>query len=247
MGLTYGLLSLEDAQAEANVAAGDPLLTKLGAACQAIVNARCNALWTSVCPRGKGGNTPPVPVATVFTHDPNDRVFNTKELPALYVFRGKVSPQEWAAEDLVLQKSTLTLIWVFPHEPQAKTASQIPMANAVVKAIGAALWSGQDSAWVDPTDPDPKAPTAGSLIVERMGLWTIQMGESRMRPVKIEIQDRAGLSFEFAALEMSVEVEEQLVDDLAVTPGGRYASPPKTTTTVQTSDDPAVVQISLRG
>lgn len=247
MGLTYGLLSLEDAQADACVAAGDPLLTKLGAACQAIVNARCTSLWTSVCPRGKGGAASPVPIASVFTHDPNDRVFNTKDLPALYVFRGEVSPQEWAAEDLVLQKSTVTLIWVFPHEPQSKTATQIPMANAVVKTIGAALWNGQDAAWVDPTDTNPKATGAGSLIVERMGLWTIQMGKSRMRPVKIEIQDRTGLSFEFAALEMSVEVEEQLVDDLAVVPGGRYASPPQLTATVQTSDDPAVVQISLRG
>lgn len=246
MGLTYGLLSIEDAQAEANVAAGDPLLTKLGAACQAIVNARCGALWASVCPRPKANGGAPQPVVAVFEHDPNERVFNARDLPAFFLFREKIAPQEWAAEDLLLRKSTIKLIWVFPREPQEKTRIQSPMVNAVSSAIGAALWNGQDAAWVDPTDTNPKATTAGSLIVERMGLWTIQVGEGRMRPVKIDMLD-GSKRLEFAAFELSIDVEEQLVDDLAVVPGGRYASPPKMTTTVQTSDDPAVVQISLRG
>jgi len=145
--------------------AGDPGLGVLGSFLQSVINARLGAAWAEVMP-GK------FPVETVIADDPEERNFNEKNLPALYLTRTK-GKFEQLADDIRVAEDTIRILWILPPAPQAKARLRNKMMTAAARAADACLRRGRYAGWVHAADlADADAvmtarPTA--LVAEALG------------------------------------------------------------------------------
>lgn len=174
----------------------DPRLDKISNYLQAVLNADAGKAWGAVSAGRKF-------VEQVFTNDPNDSVFNEKDLPALFVFDPR-STSNQMTDDLVEDVSTLTVLWVPQNAEQSKRSFRSNAANGFKKVVQKNLYVGRHPAWFDPGDPDEDALTRGSVLITRAGLckWPfIQSAQSV--PVTI-VTDSGSRTYQAFALTMVV-------------------------------------------
>lgn len=200
----------------ADDAAGDPLLTLLGAYLKAAVNAACGTAWEAVYPTES-------PVLAVRFQDPNDGVFDERDLPAIFLWR---SQHELAriADDWVEDKSEVTALWIPPPSTLDRQTERAPFANAVVKAMARALSEGHDPAWVHAGDGDSLLPELfGSDLTLLAGMLRLVQG-LRVNTVPITVETVDGTPpRRYLGARSVFTVEELLERDPSAWP---QASPP---------------------
>jgi len=208
----FGALDLPvPATNPASTTIGDPCLDTLLAFLKAVLNADAAATWATIAATQAGatGATSPV-VLTTHTHDPGGPegvAFRTQDLPALYLSRdGSDEDAVRIADDFLVSKDRLTLLWVFPLRTQPKHVIRNSYVNALVKIITSALAAGRHPAWIQAGDPEPQASYNGSFVWNLAGIWKIGVGRWRTRPV--EIGD-GGEKARYSALEVSIHLEER--------------------------------------
>lgn len=140
----YGAVAIPVELPAEGDAAGDRALSAIGQFAKAVFNAAATTAWQDV-------DKTTAPVVGVFAHDPKERSFNTKDLPALYLYRTGGRAEDWAA-DYRVEEGTITVDWVFPPARPEFQRQRDPIANALVKTLDAALLIGRDAAWVHVID-----------------------------------------------------------------------------------------------
>lgn len=153
----------------------DPALFRIASFLQAVLNAYKLGEWQAVHP-GK------LPVQQVFTHNPEDIVFNARDLPALFIYRQSGEKFEWLAEDYDLSHEMLRLLWVFPPAPQDKQRLRSTFVNAAVKVLMHFIELGRDPSYVMPGDTDPTAQAKGSVIYKVASIWEIEWRSYKVAP-----------------------------------------------------------------
>ncbi len=223
MAPRYGSLDLplpEPPTAEA--ALTDPALDTLLAFAKAVIDDGAADAWEAVAGDEK------VPVKSTFAHNPEEIDFNTKSLPALYLFRaGAAEPPMWVADDYRIAKDELHLLWVFPWAHQGVQRRRTTFVNGLLKVLDAALANERHPAWVAAGDTDPDATRGGSNILRHAGLWSLMPGKWQRAPVEIVGEDQR---MRFWAIRLPLFIEERLVR----ADGEKLSA----VLTVQTTDDP---------
>ena len=189
-------------------AAGDPLLDALGSYLQTTLNTYGLTPWQSVAP-GKSV------VSQIRLHDPEKNGFDTKDLPALYVFRDddSVATQvEWIASDYRSETGLLHVLWVPPDDVQDKRRLRVPVGNLVGKIVDASIEAGRDPAWVVSGDADPQAAASGSQILVYAGCEWLELATAKWRKINIPMLDGGAKSYD--ALAMDLHVRDLLSRDI---------------------------------
>lgn len=201
---TFGGITLPIPAPTAGQPVSDPFLYYATAYLQAVVNAKGTAAWQAVKPGG-------LPISTVFTHDPEQVVFNERTLPALYMWReGSTKTPEWIGEDILVQYDRIRILWVFPNDQQANRRIREPIVNGLVKLIIYAIEIGRDPAWVVPGDTYADAATAGSILWRYAPLVAINFTSWKRGALIIPMLDSRPKTYE------SVEMTAELSEDFAV-------------------------------
>lgn len=135
----------------------DPTGYKLLTFVRAAIERACSAAWSELRPREDAPGARVVRKAAL--RDPKKgQLDSEKDLPALFLWR-RQGPQEQAYDDFRVERATFSLLWLMPPDGPQKEARREPFMAAIMKAASAAIQRGRDPAWVDPGDPDPKAPS----------------------------------------------------------------------------------------
>jgi len=184
----------------------DPLIDTTLAFFQAVINDAGAAAWQKVSPGA-------ALVANVRTNDPEEIVFNEKDLPCLYLCRTGGDGPEWLAEDYLVSHDTLRLFWVFPPARQSFQAFRSQILNGITKALAAAVHLNRHPAWVDPGDTDPQAKTYGSVFSDRAGWIDFELGKWSSKAIRIDMAN--GPARTYPALQMEMRVTEWFRQDLA--------------------------------
>ena len=210
-----GLLTLPMTEASdpKTSAVGDPILDVLASFLQASVNADVSVGWAAVSPRATKPHESPVPIAHVFTHNPDKSAFEENKLPAIFVWRigwPRLTPysQEWKA-----QVSQVGVLWVPSQEEFGREQRRDPMRNAIAKAMHRNLERGRNPAWRIDGDTDPKAEDYGSFVLAALNVAKMQALDIKPFPLSITRGDR---EFPYDALLLTIELTEllePLVDD----------------------------------
>lgn len=200
---------------QGNEAVGDPCLTRLVDYFQAFTNAMVTDAWHAVSPRER-------PVESAFTHDPNEVVFSTNDLPAYFLFRqGDESALERLANDIDIEHSKLRLLWVFPPRAQDDRKLRYPFVNAIVKSLIRAIEVGRHPSYVLAGDPDVTAEEFGSVIYRVANIFKINWRGYKLQPVIISMDSgtsraRDGAQGEYMAVDAHLELQERCIMDTAV-------------------------------
>lgn len=216
-------------------AAGDPLLTRLGAFIKACVLAECGEAWAELYP----GETP---IAAVRFHDPNDGVFDDRDLPALFLYRSRQSLDR-VTDDWIDDRSEVTALWVPPLSELGRKGERSPFANAIAKAMSAALNRGADPSWKVDGDAVSVLPdTFGSDLQLWSGLSSLINSVRVERvPVTIEMED-GSRPLRYTGAKAILETHELLERDPASWPD---AAAGKAHVDFKNSADVTVSQLDL--
>jgi len=141
----YGAIAIPIPAPLAGEAAADRALSLTLSFFMAVLNAHAQTAWSSVAPG--------VPVVRAVSHgNPKSHGFNEKDLPALYLWRtGSHGLEQWA-EDLAVEETTWTLLWVMQPAQQKHQRLRDTFVNGVVKVLRRALFTGRDAVWVADAD-----------------------------------------------------------------------------------------------
>ncbi len=167
MADAYGAIALPLAAPGDDEAATDPGLSLIGNYFAAVLNARAQTAWSVVDPPITGLATAAGPVVipvvkTVYTHDPNEVVFNERDLPGLFLWRSGGAKPEWIAEDYRTTNDTVTCLWIFAPAQQQSRRIRRPFWNGVYKLLDRAIEAQRDPAFAVEDDPDPLAATVAA-------------------------------------------------------------------------------------
>lgn len=145
----------------ASTAGEDPLLASVLSYFQAIGNAHAIAEWTLVAP---GQHTTNNPIEVVHDCDPEQGSFNERDLPALFLWRSKTLDRAQLAQDVRVESSTLSLLWVPPPATQDKrSAIRQQFAAKLLKVLDVYLERNRDPAWVASGETDSNAASMGAV------------------------------------------------------------------------------------
>lgn len=147
----YGAVSVPLA---ASTAGEDPFLTYVLSFLKAVGNAYAIAEWNVVAPALR---TPNNPIAVTFDHDPGEAVFTERDLPALFLYRSKVTARTDVAQDIRVESGELSLLWVPPPAPQDRRRTRFQFAGKLLKVLDTYLERGRDPAWCVDGDTDTDA------------------------------------------------------------------------------------------
>lgn len=250
----------------------DPGLAVILDYLQTWMNAYEGDAWRALAPAAVGGTS--VPVKTVHTHDPEERSFNERDLPALYVSRQRGRPQE-LAPDLEMSEDELHLHWVYPPVPQGRQKARDPFATRIARAVRVALRKCAFSLWVherDEADADAfrlstatvttEATHVGAALSGAVGAGplpsprfvtataTAVTGAYALTPILVEGIDAAGDYVTDTLTPLSVNGGWQLVGTVEMVRVTRIVEPAQTLTTGaisygHTEDEVAVARGSL--
>lgn len=163
MSDNFGTLEFPVSPPAGDEAIHDSTLSKIGAYLAVCLNDALATSWKTVNPSATF-------VKTVQTNSPDDSTFNTKELPALYLWRTAINLDQ-VTDDWTEAVSDVTLLWVPQDAVQAKRSLRAPGVNGFAKVVARALELGRHPGWVDSGDQDPQAKTLGSVLIERCNLF----------------------------------------------------------------------------
>ncbi|MEJ7728213.1 MAG: hypothetical protein WKG00_03275 [Polyangiaceae bacterium] len=140
----YGAVDIPLAPTASGDFAGDRGLSALLRFAGAVLNAQAATAWDAIA---KGQPA----VRAAFGHDPKERSFNEKHLPAMWGWRTRGTPNDWAA-DVRIEEGTISLLWVYAPAQQEHQRIREPFANALAKALDAAVAAGAHPSWIHPLD-----------------------------------------------------------------------------------------------
>lgn len=195
---------------------GDPALGLYLSFLRAFLQTDGNAiaLWTAV------GMAPSYPaVNQIRAHNPSDTEadslgmgFNTKDLPALYMWR-ESSKHETIAEDWLMDESVAKILWVFPTAAQPQQRVRAPFASAMAKLVASAIERGRTPSWRIAGDGDPLTPTQGSFVHFFANIYSlVAVG---WRPTKVVVDPvEGGKPASFPAVELTYELKENQQRDI---------------------------------
>lgn len=177
----YGPLALP---APANLAGGtfaDPAIDTILDFLKTVLNSNGNTAWQSVSGYQSVG---PNLVNSVFGFDPTETdgtTFNTRDLPALFMWRSEVHGADWIAADYYVRRSKFIILWVPPPATQSNRAIWQSAVNLIASIMdGITDPDGRDPSWKQPGDTDPVAAYAGSLLwkyLPYMWEWNVEKSE----------------------------------------------------------------------
>lgn len=224
MSDTYGELEipaqLPDQQAEGAGKPVDAILDAFGGYLSAYLNAKLGNMWAAVAP----GLTPVV--RRVYTAQPKDVILNESTLPALFIWRTRLSFSQFA-DDIRIDESVVSALWLLDPGDPIKRENRLRMLPAVANMIDAAIDEGRDPCWVDPADPDPEALLYGSVLMDRAGLIK-QPYTLTAEPTSITVESTKSETTQYSAFTVQIQTMEQHFRDPAT---GRYTTATHTTQT----------------
>ncbi len=155
----YGGLEIPVAiSATSPEATGDPALEVMSNYIAAFLNKYASTAWQSICPRLVSEGESPIPVVkTVFVHNPEEYVFNEKNLPALYIWRQKGNVTTYMAEEYRVFHDVWTALWIFLPAVQQTQRARDNFTNAIAKVVDRAIEQVRDPVYVAPGDTDSEA------------------------------------------------------------------------------------------
>lgn len=182
---------------------GDALIYYIGEFLKTLINSSCGKAWEML-----GGKLPVVELAYV---DPEDRSFNARDLPALYIYRDTF-PATRIGDDMYVQKSNVAAYWIPSPAVLQRRQERAPFANAIAAVINRAIIRGRDPSWIVPGDTDPDAPLFGSSLLKWAGAdRSMTVSESKRSVVTIE-----GHEGSYTGLKVIIQTEELYHEDLAL-------------------------------
>ena len=214
----FGALPLPVPAPAAEAAVSDPGLDVLLAFAKDVLVARCNTAWAAIAPNIGNGDV----VQLVRTHDPAERAFLEKQLPALWGWRTK-GDSETIADDFDTSLDTLCLLWVFPPALAENQRLRGPIVNGVAKSLLASLKRGRDPAWVKSGDTEPQAAANGSFLWSWAG-WFALEGKPSWKLQELVVE-KGESKASYPAVQFELQVRELV--HLGLPP-----DPSKTTTTL---------------
>lgn len=208
MAENFGALDFPAPPAAQDAALTDPCLDKLLACFKAIMNDGPFAqAWAIASPAS------PKPVVATFANDPTTVTFAAAKAPALFLYRTSDKPMQRDADEYVIAKDVLQLVWLFPTTSREKNNAHTNICNAITKVVYGAILAGRSTAWIDTDDDEPQAQYQGSFIWQRAGLWSCRPGKWSSQPVFVEALDGSRVEGPFEALQLPIEIEERYVPD----------------------------------
>lgn len=196
--------------APANVPLADPALAVVLDFLTTFLVTDQNALavWQILAPN-KPNNVPQPVVQRIFAHDPSKEVLSNAYLPGLFFFRSGGGKHEWVADDWLRDTSTLTLLWVFADAMQDTQRQREPFGHAIAKLIDAAVERGRTPSWLQPGDPDPQSPLAGSLFYKYAGFDAFWFDDWKPASLVIKTPDGV-IAGQYPAIAMKFTMQEDL-------------------------------------
>jgi hypothetical protein len=217
----WGSVSIPTQPAIAGQVSGDGLLSIYLSYLKAFLQTDGNATggWSAIAP-GR-----PI-VNRVRPHTPHDSDaepdglgFDTKDLPALYLWRGgqhESTKVEYIAEDWQIGTAMLKLLWVFPLGVISHQRVRQSFGDAVAKAIITAIELGRTPSWQWPGDPDPLAPAFGSFVHTFTNVFSLNVTEWKPESVDIIMtaDDKSSRRLRYPAIEVTLELVENRQRDV---------------------------------
>lgn len=202
--------------------AGDPGLDVLLAFARAVIVASCGDVWATLAP---GADSV---VRVTKAHSPAEHTFVTSWCPALFGWRagGEI---ETIADDYDVETSRITLLWVFLPTTNEKQGSRAPIANAIGKALDAALRRGRHPAWTQAGDTDTQAAARGSFLWSWAGWFAFDKAGWKPQELQVESESK---QVRFPAVQWDLTVRELVTL-------GRSTDPNKLTATLEIPDGDA--------
>lgn len=195
--------------------ANDPalavLLDFLG--CWLLTDGKVANAWGPV-----GGFSSEAVVRTVYLHDPKDCDFNTRALPALFMWR-ESAKQELVADDWERETTRVMALWVFPIKTDESFRLRQPFGHVLAKSIGAAIERGRTPTWIQPGDPDsfttqqgPDGLPQGSLFWSYAGFESFKLEDWKKATIILDPNERSptGARDMYPAIEFTFQMEEKL-------------------------------------
>jgi hypothetical protein len=198
--------------------AGDNLIFYLGEYLKTVINAKCGPAWAQIekfdsKTMSASGR---LPVNELDYVDPEDRAFNARDLPALYLYRDSF-PATKVGDDMYAQTSRVAAYWVPSPAVLQRRQERATFVNAIAAVINRAIIRGRDPSWIVPGDTDPDAADFGSSLLIWTGCYApIALVESKRSVVQIE-----GHEGTYTGLKVLLQTKELLHEDLAL----RYTQP----------------------
>jgi hypothetical protein len=207
MGDAYGMLPLPALAPAADEALTDPAIDILLEFMTAVLNYYGDAAWASVSGYQAGDNHT---VVQTFNFDPHETTFNTRDLPALFLWRKKIGGSAWLATDYYVRESKLILQWVPPPAIQSMRARWRPFINLIASALDGIMDpSARVPSWIYPGDTDPIAQYDGSLLWKYMPLtYEFDIGDTTTVPITIEMVDGSNKE-NYWAIQVEIKLREQ--------------------------------------
>jgi hypothetical protein len=187
-------------------AVSDPGLTILADFCRAVIRAEVGPGWSATF------GTDDDVCRKAYPHDPREELLNENWLPALFCWRGSVTPKRFEDGNHG-SESTILCFWVFPPADEELMAAMTPVINGVSKALIKALdtdfGNGRHPSYVIDGDTDPYAATYGSSVLNHGGFWVLDFdGDFRHSEVSFsaggEVAAYQAIFWQFATREHHV-------------------------------------------
>jgi hypothetical protein len=134
------------------------------------------------------------PVREAFTHDPEETDFSREKLPALFVYRGKHTPEK--IEDVQADGVVINVVWAFPQLNQEARKRFRAAADTAYKALLKAFELGRTPGYVHPDEPadgedgyDRHAATWGSSLLTWGGYHEIEIESGNWTEIAVGAGD----------------------------------------------------------
>jgi hypothetical protein len=186
----------------------DRALDAIASYLQAVLPARIGPLWEQVAP----GNQL---IAETFTVRPQDVLLAPRQLPALFIWRGRFT-QTREAEDYLVTRTQLGCMWLLWWSEPTKRERYLPFQGALAKAIHESLCRGRHPAWVVPGDTTPGAALRGSVLVQQAGLME-PIREISGDQVDVSLDpEKTGTPVHYKAFSLTIPIVERMTRDAAL-------------------------------
>ncbi len=152
-------------------------------------------------------------VRKVYSFDPEEYVFDEKQLPALYGFRvsGSFEP---LADDWDVSTDVVKVLWAFPLDgPIERALPRSSFVNGIVKAVRIATERGRTPSWIVEDDTDPMAPIQGSFLGNYLNAYSLWLKTWQRTHITVRDAESKIIGV-YPALELQFQLQETWATDI---------------------------------